>query len=600
MKEIQSTLKDYQGKSNGIIADALKKAKGDTIPQVVSVGTGQGGFTTVKLSKEGMQEIVNSFEWQKNFVQKTNAGMLKTVRDISKERYASHYDLRKKINREFRIDRDKTISLFHRDVEEIANQVISKKITAAEFEQRMKNSIDKHYPNLYREGKGIIKLDKWEEKFIENQAKSQDKYLANFREYIERQQTLGNELTGRITQRAHLYAERGTALFEAGHIASLPDDVLLDWKMQPAEHCPTCPIYEIGSPYTKETLPGLPGEGFNITRCGTNCQCIIQVSEFYVTKTPDVEKDLAIKIVSTGKPVSIALPKQIQQVTTVTKAKVPDFKPTEIITGEKYLPPEEVRKKMDVFYKTKREELALHKKEMERLKVELVDIRMRHESIIDAYNDPDYKNCERRLRNTSDLIKNAAEDAARGARKFVEANENGFGISCLKNVSGNTSVFESNMNKSLMEFSKLVDESMVVSKKIDARMIKDFDRPFRSGTSICIDKYASADQVIHEMGHILEFENRDMHEAAREFFEMRTKGEKAISLNEAKKTTGFGSDEVTKKDEFIDSYMGKIYSSGNTELISMGLQQMYTDPYKLATKDPEMFDWLYKLVRGVK
>jgi hypothetical protein len=42
--------------------------------------------------------------------------------------------------------------------------------------------------------------------------------------------------------------------------------------------------------------------------------------------------------------------------------------------------------------------------------------------------------------------------------------------------------------------------------------------------------------------------------------------------------------------------MGKTYGQDATELISMGLEWMFAKPVEFATKDPEMFDWLYNLV----
>jgi hypothetical protein len=109
-------------------------------------------------------------------------------------------------------------------------------------------------------------------------------YLNRFADYIHTKQVLGKELTSQIRARAGLYAERGSAIFEAGAVSAMPSDVLIDWKMNPAEHCSTCPIYASNSPYTKGTLPGYPGEGFHLTRCGVNCQCQLEISDLYVTQ----------------------------------------------------------------------------------------------------------------------------------------------------------------------------------------------------------------------------------------------------------------------------------------------------------------------------
>ncbi|WP_214084134.1 hypothetical protein [Methanoculleus sp.] len=36
-----------------------------------------------------------------------------------------------------------------------------------------------------------------------------------------------------------------------------------------------------------------------------------------------------------------------------------------------------------------------------------------------------------------------------------------------------------------------------------------------------------------------------------------------------------------------------------TELVSMGLQELYVDPVRLLEKDPEYFRWLVGIIHGV-
>lgn len=277
----------------------LADARASTVP-IVKRGT--KGLTSVALSREGIQEIVDSFTFQEDFVDKLVLDTVTRVERLTASRYTSLTDLRGNLNREFRIDRDRGILSFRNATEDLASRVRSGKITSGEFQKLMGNEIEDHYRKLYRIGKGRD-LEEWEEAFIRRQANGQMRYLDNFANYIEVQKGIGNELTGRVTQRSLLYAERGTAIYEAGYVASLPDDVLLDWVLQPAEHCPTCPIYASNSPYTKGTLPGYPGEGFHITVCGTNCKCKLRISELYVVELPG-EEELPVA----GLPIRVTLP----------------------------------------------------------------------------------------------------------------------------------------------------------------------------------------------------------------------------------------------------------------------------------------------------
>jgi len=113
---------------------------------------------------------------------------------------------------------------------------------------------------------------------------------------------------------------------------------------------------------------------------------------------------------------------------------------------------------------------------------------------------------------------------------------------------------------------------------------------------------ADAATVIHEMGHWLEDINPTVRDAARAFLDRRTAGEKDIPLyqynpkylNEPKK--------VTRPDQFRDYYVGRQYRNAageytGTEVLSMGLEWFYSDPLGFARDDPDMFDFIYTIVR---
>ena len=101
--------------------------------------------------------------------------------------------------------------------------------------------------------------------------------------------------------------------------------------------------------------------------------------------------------------------------------------------------------------------------------------------------------------------------------------------------------------------------------------------------------------VVHEMGHYLEDSSSEIHSAVTKFYAKRTKGCPLVWMG-----SGYGRDELTRKDKFIDAYMGKDYRGVAHEILSMGLEYFYNDPYKLAVKDPEYFNFIYNVVRGIK
>lgn len=97
--------------------------------------------------------------------------------------------------------------------------------------------------------------------------------------------------------------------------------------------------------------------------------------------------------------------------------------------------------------------------------------------------------------------------------------------------------------------------------------------------------------AIHELGHRMERANPNIVELERQFYERRTKEEKAEWLG-----LGYRKEEKTKKDNFLDPYMGKDYASNGRkarsyELLSMGLQMYFTEP-KTLMKDPDMFKFI--------
>ncbi len=114
----------------------------------------------------------------------------------------------------------------------------------------------------------------------------------------------------------------------------------------------------------------------------------------------------------------------------------------------------------------------------------------------------------------------------------------------------------------------------------------------------------------HEFGHHLE-QGQGNRSAAHAFIEeqtgtryadaLRTRNG-AVSLNELRKSTHFREDEVALKPlkgkKFIDAYVGKVYKSGHTEVISMGLEKLVSSPATFARDYPEHFDVTVNAMRG--
>lgn len=122
--------------------------------------------------------------------------------------------------------------------------------------------------------------------------------------------------------------------------------------------------------------------------------------------------------------------------------------------------------------------------------------------------------------------------------------------------------------------------------------VKKTDRGYYNGIEIAISGYgdSSFGTAIHELGHRFEDAVKGIKQEESEFYNRRTTGEKLEWLGR-----GYDKDELTRKDNFLDPYMGKDYHGYAYELVSMGFQYAYTDPERLA-KDEDMESWIYGLL----
>ncbi len=96
--------------------------------------------------------------------------------------------------------------------------------------------------------------------------------------------------------------------------------------------------------------------------------------------------------------------------------------------------------------------------------------------------------------------------------------------------------------------------------------------------------------VIHELGHWWETHDPRIHDACVAFLLRRTRGERPVALRDLFPQSRYRDDEVALPDKFLHPYVGKVYPGYYaTEVLSMGLEMMATDPLRLADEDPEWF-----------
>jgi hypothetical protein len=106
---------------------------------------------------------------------------------------------------------------------------------------------------------------------------------------------------------------------------------------------------------------------------------------------------------------------------------------------------------------------------------------------------------------------------------------------------------------------------------------------------------------IHETGHHLEYRNPELYQSAKRMVERRTQGEEFVKLRDVTGIDTYTDDEVCKKDNFFNPYIGKSYGDdvGYSEVISTSIAELYANPVYLMKRDPETFDWIVNALRGI-
>jgi Phage Mu protein F like protein len=122
---------------------------------------------------------------------------------------------------------------------------------------------------------------------------------------------------------------------------------------------------------------------------------------------------------------------------------------------------------------------------------------------------------------------------------------------------------------------------------------------------ILVSTTSAAKTHVHELGHHVEYTQPGAQKAAQEFLSYRTAGGRIQKMKAVLPGRNYRDDELTRGDDdwrktFGDYawYVGKHYSFGSTEIISMGLEQLYEDPISFAKTDPEYCAFIIGILDG--
>jgi hypothetical protein len=165
---------------------------------------------------------------------------------------------------------------------ELADAVASGDISPEEFRYRAERALRSGYTQAYRYGTGSVdgsvQLTDADVAAIVAAFSEDADYLANFAKQIsagyvpvnpeDRPNVEGDML---LSDRANMYANSIREMYYRGQVARIPDDDEIEWQDTGDEsECDPCMEASASSPYTKDTLPGYPGE---ICDGGSRCRC---------------------------------------------------------------------------------------------------------------------------------------------------------------------------------------------------------------------------------------------------------------------------------------------------------------------------------------
>lgn len=149
----------------------------------------------------------------------------------------------------------------------------------------------------------------------------------------------------------------------------------------------------------------------------------------------------------------------------------------------------------------------------------------------------------------------------------------------------------------------------VLGDIVDVRVKIDVGHTSRAGYSpwtrtLNMGRYDKARVFVHEFGHAIEnaisttySPKNHVLNASTRFWERRTAGEQFTKIYRG---------EHGKRDKFSNHYMGKVYPNrveniqriSSTEIVSMGIEELFSNPVGFARSDPDYFDFIVDLLRG--
>lgn len=237
--------------------------------------------------KTGTPEFVELYEAsmeEAKYIGTHSGNVDRDIRSSHKAaRVSSFHDIRRS-----RTARERTMIqarrvLFQRTLTGLINSLKAKKLSENQFRTMAKEELRKAYisnfvhglktgPHVYSHNIDSLDLSEEDQRWIRSALNHELRYFNGFLDDIVR----GISVTEQ-TSRIKAYANASNAVFDAGRVLALPENVLIDWVLDSGNPCRGCVTLKQLSPFPKAMLPTTPKSG--ATTCYGNCYCLLRIRE---------------------------------------------------------------------------------------------------------------------------------------------------------------------------------------------------------------------------------------------------------------------------------------------------------------------------------
>ena len=138
--------------------------------------------------------------------------------------------------------------------------------------ERAETLLQDSFESAYRQGLksvGNVNFTTLDKAFVNAGVKSEMKFLERFVDDVSTRQGFVPYGT-----RAGWYGRGYQSMYTAGQVQGLPWETDIYWRLGGGEHCVDCISLNQANPYTKATVPTVPGAG--ATKCIFNCGCHLE------------------------------------------------------------------------------------------------------------------------------------------------------------------------------------------------------------------------------------------------------------------------------------------------------------------------------------